>query len=493
MTAIVNQLKRAISFLNREDGSLQKRTIRSGIWVIFANIGVNSLAFIRSIVLARLLLPEIFGLISIAMIVVRGLELFTQTGFAAALIHRQKGFDEAKDTAFTLMVIRGCLLFLITFIASPFIADFYDKSILDAVIKIIAISFIFKGFRNINAISYEKGLNFKKISYLEQSVAVINTIFVIVFAYYFRNVWALVIGNLFSNFVAALLSYLFIPGKPKFEFKKNIAKELFTYGKFVFGLSIIMFVSSEIDHVLIGKILGIEMLGYYFLAYTLANLVSTQLSRLVSRVMLPAYSLLQNDLPALNEAFLKVFKLLSFIAIPASAGMIVLAPEIMLAVYGEKWLPAAGALQVLCVFGAVRAITALTGYLLNGIGKPNVPFYASLCRLFIAVILIYPLTKMFGLVGAAWSVTTAMLTAFIIVVYLLTRLIELDALNLLKILTSILFNSMVMSLSVLLIKNQFELINIYTLIFLVSIGMVVYCLLNFKYFYYELRNEIFRK
>lgn len=481
MLLIFEKIKKTFNFLNRNDGTLQKKAIRSGFWVGISGFGINVLTLVRSIVLARLLMPDVFGLMGICLIVMQGIEVFTQTGFGAALIHRQKSFEEAKDTAFTLMILRGFILAFVTFLIAPLVANYYERNVLDLIIKIIAISFIFNGFHNINTVGLQKELDFKRLTYLEHGKAVLSFIIVVILAYFFRNIWVLVIGLVTTSFIGTILSFVIIPGKPRIRLDKKLTKELFGYGKFITGLSVVLFIATGIDKALIGKLLGMEALGYYVLAYTLAIFPATQVSKLTSKVMFPVYSKAQNNLPVLQDAYLKVLKLVGSIAIPLAAGIAVLAPEIISVIYGEKWIPAVGALQVLCVYGGFRAIVSLNGYLFNGIGKPNIPFYISSLRLLMIILLIYPLTKKFGLVGASFSITVSMVTQFFIGTYFFTRIVGLSAIKIMKILSVITCYSAIMSLIIFYIKSHILVVDKYSLILLILLGMFTYALLNFRY------------
>ena len=169
---------------------------------------------------------------------------------------------------------------------------------------------------------------------------ILDFIIVISLAYFLRSAWALVLSQIIVSIVNTVLSYIFIPGQIKFRFNMEMAKSLFGYGKFVTGLAIVIYITTEIDNAIVGKILGMEMLGYYEIAYSLANLPATNISKVASRIMFPAYSSIQSNLQKLREVYLNVFILLSKITIPAAAGLAILAPEIITIVYGEKWVPA---------------------------------------------------------------------------------------------------------------------------------------------------------
>lgn len=397
-----------LSFLNRTDGSLKEKIIRSGMWVIVSNIFIQSLAFVRSIILARLLFPEVFGLMGIVSVVVNGFELFTQTGFGTAVIHRQKKVKEATDSAWVLNILRGFVLAALAFVAAPYVARFYNRPLLETIIEIIAFTFIIKGFRNTNIILLQKELDFKRLTSFQIVTSLLKIITVVTLAYVYRNVWALVFGEIAFCVFHSILSHFIIRIRPKLRFNKQLAKELFHYGKFVTGAGIVIFLAGQIDSALIGRVLGMEALGYYVLAYSLADLPAVYISRVISQVMFPAYSKLQNDLPRLRETYLKVLKMIAIISIPAAAGMAILAPEIVGVLYGEKWMPMVPALQVLCIFGAIKSIASTTGPVFNAVGKPKIVFYLVSFKLILIGALIYPLTVNYGIVGTALAVTLPM-------------------------------------------------------------------------------------
>jgi len=482
---LINKIK---EFLFLNEGSLKKKIIRSVFWVGLSMIIVSFITVFRSIILARLLTPEMFGLMGICLIVIRGVELFTQTGFSAALIHFQEKFSEAKDTAFSIMAIRGLLLMLITLVISPFIAEYYETDSLTAYIQVASISFFINGFQNINVIGLEKELNFKKLTYLEQINTILSFIFVIVLAYYMRNVWALIYSQLFTSVLTITLSYILLPGAPKFSFNKDIAKKLLKYGKFIAGLTIVIYITTEIDNVIVGKILGMDELGYYLVAYTLANLPATHISKVISKIMFPAYSKLQNDLVNLRKTYLQVLMVVSSLSIPTAVGIFVLAPEIIGVLYGEKWLPAIIPLQILTIFGGFRAIGALNGYLYNAIGKPNIPFYMNLSKLVIILAIIYPLTLKFQLVGVSLAVTVPLVIQFFISVFIFTRVIHLKQYDVYKILFTACAKSAIMFIGIYLLKQQIS-ISISSLIVLIIFGAIIFLGLNYNQLLYLFKQK----
>jgi lipopolysaccharide exporter len=419
----VRLLKRAFQFLDRSDGSLQRKAIRSGVWVGLSSAGLAVLSFARSIILARLLTPEIFGLMALCSMAIRMIEIFTETGFGAALIHRQQRFEEARDTAFTFMVLRGVGLSLLACLIAPWAAAFYDQPILSSLVTVIGISLILTGCQNVNMIALQKELDFKRLTYFEQTTAVLNFFVSVGFAYALRSVWALVYAQLAAAAISTILSFAMLPGRVRFRFDAKVAKELFHYGKFMTGLAIVVFLTRELDNLAIGKMLGMEALGYYVVAYTLANIPSTYLSTVMAKVLFPMFSKLQHDHAGLGIEYGRGIRLLTAIAVPLSVGLAVLAPEIVAVLYGPKWAAAATALQILSVFGGCRALWMLNGYLYNAIGKPQIDFYVSLSRLILLGALLYPLTVSYGIIGASVAVTLPMVLQFLAGIVLSQRFI----------------------------------------------------------------------
>ena len=143
-------LTKLFRFLRDNDDGIKQRTLRAGVLVGASSVVVNILSLLRSVVLARLLSPEIFGLWAICTTLVRALKVFSETGLSSALIQRQDRAEEAVDTAFTLLIARGALLALIAVAAAPYFAFFYEKPILEPLVSILAVAFLISGFHNVH-------------------------------------------------------------------------------------------------------------------------------------------------------------------------------------------------------------------------------------------------------------------------------------------------------------------------------------------------------
>lgn len=414
-------VSRALAFLRRSDGGVWARTLRSGVWVSLSVLIVNSLQIVRTFVLARLLTPEVFGLMALCLVVIRGIEVFSETGVRPALIHRRDGFEEARDTAFCVMAVRGFVLAGIAAAFGPIAAWYYGEPRLVPLVATLALSFAVVGFSNINTIQLEKQLQFRRLTHLEQVGALSSFVIVVSLAYWLRSVWALVVGQVLGAAVSVVASYVMVPGRPRFVFHRDLARELLQYGRFVTGLTIVLFLTTELDNMVVGKVLGLEELGFYLVAYTLANLPATHIAKVLSRIMFPAYAIIRDDRKRLAAAYLGTSEVVGVVSLAAAAGLYVLAEDIVRVGYGAGWLGAVPAMKILGLFGALRAVAMINGYVFNAIGRPNLPFLLNAAKLVVIVAVIVPATRRYGLVGTSLAVTLPSAAFFLVSMAQLAR------------------------------------------------------------------------
>lgn len=430
-------------FLNRTDGSLRSKILRSGFWQALATIGVNGLTFVKSAILARLLAPEAFGLMSLALMTIRGAQLITETGFGNALVSRQGDFGSAKDTAFTLLAVRGVLLTALMVPVAFGMAAFYDKPELIALISVLGVSFVFSGIGNINLMWTIRELDFKKVAIIENVVAIVSFVIAVVIAYWLRSVWALVASFVAAAIIKTAMSYMIIPGRAAFQFDRKIAMELLHYGKFITASTILMFVASEAGGAVIGKMLDVTQLGHYSVAFLLANFPPTHVAFVLSNIMFPAYSKIQNDLPMLRKTFAQVNGVVASLVLPVMAGMAAAADTMIYAFYGAGWEDAVDPFRILCIYGAIHAIVTINGYMFNGIGRPDIGFRISVIRVVSILILIVPAIKLWGTVGAAAAMSFVMFTNLLYGLYQVTKVMGAGKLEVLRPLLPALLKSIV--------------------------------------------------
>lgn len=396
--------KETVKGLLKPGNSLSERTIKGGLWVFSLRIVNRLFQLARTIVLARLLSPNDFGLFGIALLALSALDTFSQTGFRQALIQKKEDIKPYLDTVWTVGIIRGFLIAAILFFAAPYVAIFFKSPPAEPILKIIGLAIILQSLTNIAVIYFEKELEFHKYFTYQFVGTILDVTVAISAAFLLRSVWALVFGILAGNFTRFIVSYWIHQYRPQLKFDMEKVKNLFSFGKWIFGLSIITFLFNHGDDVFLGKVLGVTILGFYQMAYRIGQVPATEFAKVTSRVTFPVYSKLQDNFSKLKEAFLKTLNITAIFMIPLAGGIFILADEFTKIFLGEKWIPIIPVLKILVLAGVFRALVTTGGALFQGKGIPNVDYRMNFVRLFIMVITIYPLTLFFGMSGTALAV-----------------------------------------------------------------------------------------
>lgn len=453
--------------------SLKQKAIRGGFWVFLARIVSRVFSFFRLVILARLLVPEDFGLMGIALLSLATLETFSETGFNQALIQKRRIGQRDLDTTWTISVIRGFVLFLLLFLAAPYLAVFFQSLQAKLVIRLIAFGLLLNGLTNSGIIFFQKEIDFKKQFFYQFSGDLTDFIVVISLALIWRNVWALVFGFLAGTLVRMVFSYFTHPYRPRWRWDKQRTRELFQFGKWVFLADLIIFFLTQGDDAFVGKFLGVAALGFYQVAYRLSNLPATEITHVISQVTFPTYSKLQKNINQFREAYLNTLSLVSFIALPLALGLFVLAPEAVKFLLGDKWLPIIPALRILSLFGIIRAITGVGGSVILAVGKPQLIAYVTSIQLAIMVGLIYPFSM-------RWNITGVSLVVFLVSLislpaqYLIIKQVELGWGKWLRTLSAPVVASVLMALVLMITKYFLGPASLASLLLLILLGMAIY-------------------
>lgn len=382
----------------------------SGIfWAMVLRLSGKALSFIRIIFLARLLVPNDFGVLGIALLVASILGTFLRTGMDAALVRNKKDINSYLNTVWTIHVFRGIFLFACVFSIAPYAAVFFNEVNAVNVIRIFSFTLIFNGFKNVGTIYFSKNLEFRKQFAFVFLPLLFETIITIIAAFVLKNVWALLIGSLFSAVSKMIFSYTVHEYRPKLEFNKAKFVELFSYGKWLTGSAIVSFLLIQGDDILVGKILGATALGFYQMGYHLSCLPTTEITDIISQVSFPAFSKMQDDIKRLGESYLKILRMVCLCTIPFAGLIFYFANDFTVLFLGNKWGPVIPVIQILALWGAIRAIGSCTGPLFQAIGRPDLITKLQLVRLIIIIPVIYPFTIKYGIIGTSLVITGAAL------------------------------------------------------------------------------------
>jgi len=478
----VSLRERVLRLLDRilpTDGDLSDQIVQSGIWITLMNVFDRVLQFVLLIVLARLLSPRDFGLLGIALLTLSALKKFTHLGLDAALIQdKDENVDQYLNTAWVLNFGRNLFIAAIIFLVAPVIADVFSEPRVTPVIRVIALGPLFKALRNPGVVYFRKNLDLHKSFVLTLSGSLTNFVVAVTLAIVYQNVWALVLGFVAADAVRFLMSYVIHSYRPWFEFDVGIARNLLDYGKWMTGTKILNFLYSEGDDAVVGWLLTATSLGFYQIAYRFSNAPATELTHVISRVMFPAYSKLQDDIPRLRDTFLQVLKVVALLAFPMSIGIIIVAPSFIEAFLGSAWLPATLTMQILAVYGLLRAVGATFGPVWKAVGRPDYLTKLASIRVVLIAVLIYPMTITYGIEGTAFLITAISVFPMMpLDMYLVVRTVEISFVRFFRELAYPAAASVFMASVLLFVRESFDLEPAAAEFFvLLALGMASYAL-----------------
>lgn len=483
------KLKKLVTILKsmmHPGDTLSQRVVRSGFWVAFFKIIERGFRFIKTLIIARLLAPSDFGLFGIACLSLDILQTFTETGINAALIQKKEDIKDYLNTAWTIQIIRALVLSCIIFIFSPYIAKFFNNMEAAPLMRIIAINMLFSGFANIGVVYFEKEIEFGKKRLIRFVQLLVEFIVSLILAFILRNAWALVWGMLVGSIANCITSYIIHPYRPKLHLEIAKAKDLLHFGKWIFGSAILTFLITQGDDILVGKILGATALGFYTMAYAISNMPTTEITSVISQILFPAYSKIQNNKKRLSEVYYKTLALTLSISLPFSALIFSFSYDFTYLFLGNKWLLMVPTMMILAIQGAMRSYGATTGSLFQAVGKPKIGTKLQFLQLIVMGVIIYPLILKFGIFGAALSIVISGLLIFFLVVYETIKITSVSFYYFLKEIFPAAISSIISIVSIFVLKKAVPSVSFLRFFLLSIIGVAVYLLC---FYFFENRKK----
>lgn len=404
--------------------SLKKLAIRGTVWTI-AGYGASQILRLGSnLILTRLLFPKLFGLMALVNIFVIGLHLFSDIGIGPNIIQNKRGDDPAfLNTAWTLQVIRGFgLWFCCVLIAWP-LAKFYGEPQFLWLIPVVGLSTIISGLNSTALFTLNRHMAIGQLAIFELAGQASSTLVMLVWAWFSRTIWALVIGSLVSASVLMIWSHRLIPGSSKrFAWDQEAVNAIFSLGKWIFISTAVTFLGMQADRLILGKLISFELLGIYGIALALAEMPRGVIGAISNKVILPAVSKLAH-LP--RETFrAKILHNRRLILVASALILAVLVSfgdMLILALYDKRYTQAAWMLPILALGIWPSLLFETLRQSLVAIGKPNYEAYGQLLKCLTVCIGLPVGFYLMGLAGAVIVVALNDLPLYGVVAYGLGR------------------------------------------------------------------------
>jgi len=378
-----------------------KNSVFSGArWTSVGNLAGQLIKFIVSIILARLLSPNDFGLLAMALVVMNFLDVFKTLGTRTALIQKKEISDELLSSVFIFNGLMGLLIFFGLFFFSPVISWLYREPRVSQIIGVMGFIFLITSFDAVPLALLNRQMRFRTIVGVELFGSIIYGLVAISLAFAGWKVWALVFGNMARSFVNTILSFIFSKWRPKLFFKWSEINSIRRFSSFLTLDQILRYFVQNSDNFIIGRFLGSVSLGYYDLAYRLFRYPISSISGSLRRVLLPAFSKKQDENNILCNQFIRACNSISLITFPLMIGICVLAGPFVNVILGQKWEASIPLIMILSPAGTLFSISAVTGIIYTTKGRTDLLFYWNLISNTI-IILSFIVGLNWGVIGVA--------------------------------------------------------------------------------------------
>lgn len=381
---------------------LKQQTISGLIWSAIQRFGTKTISFVSNIVLARLLSPDDFGCIGLLAIFIAVANVFINGGFAAALIQKNNPSPTDYSTAFFWNILVALLFYAGLFVAAPAIAAFYHIPLLSSVLKIQGIILFINALSVIQLSILRKNLQFKSLSVIQITAAVISVIIAIALAIMGWGVWALVGQQLLNSAITMAALWVVCTWRPAWLFSLKSFKQLFSYGAFLLLSDLLNSICDNIQGLIIGRRFTAGDMGYYAQAKKLEEVPTESISQVVALVSFPVFAKLQDDKQKLYTATRKSLTFMNFINFPLMLLLIVVAEPLLTLLYSAKWAESIPYFQILCLAGIVNCMQSVNYQVVCAVGKSRTIFRWNIVKRIVGIGLIF-IGIYFGITGILWG------------------------------------------------------------------------------------------
>jgi|SRR5690554_1095756 len=367
--------------------SLKKQAISGVKWNFLQQFSVQIINFGVQVILARLLMPEMFGLIAMIIVFISIGQTLMDSGMTSSLIRTKNPDQIDYSTVFITNLLMSIAIYGITYTLAPFIADFYNQEVLTDIVRVFALTFVIRALVAVHVAKLTKEMNFKLQMKLQIPSNIIAGIVGVSMAYQGYGVWSLVWLNLVQAIVFTVQNWLFINWRPSFVFDWKRFKHHFVFGYKLTLASLVDVIYNDVYRIVIGKFFSPAQVGFFNQAETMRIFPVQQISSVMGKVTYPMFAKINND-QALKAVYRTTMKLVFFVSVPVMLALILVAEEGFRFVFGEKWLPAVPYFQILALASVVRPVSVYNLNILQVKGRSDIILKVEVIKKSVGALLI---------------------------------------------------------------------------------------------------------
>jgi O-antigen/teichoic acid export membrane protein len=438
------------------------------------------------IILSWYLTAKDFGIVALSLFFYSFLVYFEDLGVNSAIIQRDKNIEAAIHAGMFIRISTGFVLTLIGFVLVPLIILLYNSIEIAQTFIVINLFFIIGSIGFIPRVMLTKELKFDKIAITGILSNISYCVIAIIFVYFGFRYWSITLGYIASVLFSNIYFWKYSKWKYKLLYDKKIIMELINYGKFSIVYNILFFLTFNIDKTIIGKLLGLNSLGFYTMAQQWVQIIPGFFMGIANTVLFPSYSIIKNDENKMKKGFIMVSKYLLLFIAPLVTGFALVADIFVPVIIGTKWIQSIPIFQIMCFYALFLVLGNQAGNVLFAIGKQKLlrlTIIANIVPLILILILIYLAILWNGIIGSAIIVTIGSFIYMSILIISVYRELKIKISETIKWVLYPIIISLIIGLTLFLIKIFIiNTTDLFTLSILIIIGIFIYSLILYIIF-----------
>jgi O-antigen/teichoic acid export membrane protein len=410
--------------------ALRAKAMRGGAWLGTGSVAEQAVRFARNLLLARILAPGAFGTMAIVLSSALLVDMLTDVGTRAAIIQNPRGGQAAYlDASWWMGLCRSIFSYSIIFAIAPWISRFYGRPEISGLLRVALLSVLFNGAMSPRSALAQKEMKLGRWAAITNGGGICGVILTVALSFYMRDIWALAIGYCGENVFRFLLSYALCPGAPSLHFDRSAARELLTFSRGIFGLSILNLIVARADIFVLGRLYPLATLGLYTMAVTLVTTPSVYCTNMLGQTLIPALASVQDDGPRVNRILLEITSWLLLLGMPFAVFICLSAPSLLRLAYGARYVAATGPLSVASAVVFLTVLNAVPTIVLFAKGLPALHRHAVALTAAVMLVAIYPAAKFLGPIGGQISALLAVAAGYLFQLILLRSITGLNLLQ----------------------------------------------------------------
>ena len=375
--------------MESQENRIKKKVFSGMIWAFGEQFAAQAVSFILSVILARLLMPDEYGTITMVLVFINIANVFVTNGFGEALVQRKNATDEDFTTVFYCSLAVAVFLYSVLYITAPLIAAFYDSPELALVLRVLSLKLPIASINSIQRAYVQKNMQFKKFFFSTLGGTILSGVLGIFMAYKGVGVWALVAQYMSNSCVATIVMFFTVRWKPKLIFCKSSAKELIKYAWKLTAASLINTVYNELRSLIIGKKYSSSDLAYYNKGNHIPSLAITNINSAISTVIFPAMSQCNNAPNRLKAITRRSMKVAAFVIFPVMGGIIGVGESLIRLLLTEKWIPCVPYLYMACMYWACQPVQTANWQVIKAMGRSDLALRLEIYKKVIGFLLVF--------------------------------------------------------------------------------------------------------